>query len=129
VGLLSVNTANTVSTTVVKSYFEDNLDGIKASDFSNMTVRDSDASGNTFGFLALANAGTGVLSLTNSVASNNSTAGIYVQNAGSSVRMTGVSLFDNAVGLSINAGATVSSAGNNVNTNGGAPNGPGLTVQ
>ena len=125
VGLQSANTTNTVNVIVDRSRFENNMHGLLAGSFSNFSVRESDASGNSsVGFFASANLGTAQLDISNSTASSNSS-GIFAGNgaASSTVRMTGVSLFNNTNGLFISTNGQILSYGNNFNDSGGTPSG------
>jgi hypothetical protein len=129
-GLQNANTNNYVAVLVDNSHFDDNVSGVVSASFSNIAVRNSEASGNSgTGFLVSASLGTGELQLVNSTAWNNGT-GISAGGGAvpSLVRMTGSSLFGNGVGIQINSNGTVSSAGNNTNANSGAPNGTAVPV-
>src|SRR5260370_11892630 len=75
-GLQSLNTTNTVSTTVERSDFNNIVCGVKSSDFSSMNIKDSEASGNQYGFIAQSSAGISELNLSNSMAANNRVSGL-----------------------------------------------------
>ncbi len=130
-GVLALNTVTNVEVTIADSKFNGNLCGPKSGDFSTLSITNTEASGNTFGYIARSDNGTSDLNIVNSIAANNSDSGIYV-GAGASTstaRITGVSLFNNGIGLSIHPNGTLSSFGNNYNANGGAPNGAPLLPQ
>lgn len=126
-GLHSVNAVNTVSVAVTRSNFENNASfGVLAGDFSSVNVKDSQASGNGFGFVAQANAGTAELNISNSVTMNNGT-GLFAGGGGTpqqaTLRITGVSLFNNSTGMTTGASGFIGSWGNNYNSGSGNPNG------
>jgi len=126
VGLQSANTSTTVNVVVDRSRFENNMHGVLAGSFSNFSVRDSDASGNSsVGFFASANLGAAQLDISNSIAASNSS-GIFAGNgaAMSTVRMSGVSLYNNTNGLFLSSNGQILSYGNNYNDSGGTPSGP-----
>ena len=123
-GVFASGTGSKISVTVEKSRFFNNQWGVWAGDFSQVTVRDSNSSGNSsHGFVSLANSGgTASLNLQNSTASNN---GVGVQAGGggspSVVRMTGVSLFDNGLVSYTGSGGSFVSYGNNYLTGATGP--------
>ncbi|HTD23728.1 MAG TPA: right-handed parallel beta-helix repeat-containing protein [Terriglobales bacterium] len=123
-GVQATDTVNTVSVVVDNSRFENNgHDGMFAADFSNFSVSRSDASGNVNGFAAQAAGGNAVISLANSTAGLNSNVGLFAGTA-ATVRIEGVSLFDNAgAGMSTAGGGAIVTFLNNYNTLGGAPTG------
>ncbi|HTD23727.1 MAG TPA: right-handed parallel beta-helix repeat-containing protein [Terriglobales bacterium] len=123
-GVQATDAANTVSIVVDNSRFENNgHDGIFAADFSNFSVSRSDASGNVNGFAAQAAAGNAVISLAFSTAGLNTNVGLFSGTA-STVRVAGVSLFDNTnAGMSTAGGGAIVTFLNNYNTFGGAPTG------
>jgi hypothetical protein len=127
-GLHSVNASNTVSVSVNRSSFLGNASfGVLAGDFTSMTVRDSQANGNAFGFVAQANAGTTELNLVNSTAANNANSALFAGGGSSpqpaTMRITGVSLFGDGTGIMVSTAGSVLSYGNNYNSSGGAPSG------
>jgi hypothetical protein len=125
---LAVQSTATTTVAIDHSRFYNNLFGVLAGSFSQITATDSDASGNnSVGFIASASAGTGELNLTNSTAANNPGAGVQAGNNGT-VRMSNVALHGNGLGIAI-AGGVVKSFGNNFNSGGGAPTAPNLPVQ
>ena len=124
-GLNVINIGGRVSVTVDRCRFEHNGNfGVFASDFSRLTVTNSDASANVTGFVAQANNGDTIINIANSMAGNNSSTGIQAGGGTtlSVVRMTGVSIFSNAVnGLLVSSNGSIVSFGNNYNTGNGAP--------
>lgn len=126
-GLLVQNTIANAFVLVSGSHFDNNsLNGILAADFSRVTVRESEASGNgNAGYLANAADGTATLNIVSSTAANNIAAGVQAGGgaAPSSVRVAGVSLFAHVAGFSILANGSITSFGNNYNSGGGMPNG------
>jgi hypothetical protein len=123
---LFVQGSAAVSVDVYKSRFYANgIHGVWASNNSNVSVTDSDSSGNgSEGFLAFANAGTATLNLSNSSANNNVSFGVQAGGGGAVnglVNVTGVSLSGNGTGFSVQANGSIKSFGNNYNNSGGAP--------
>ena len=123
-GLSALSTAAPVQVTIDASRFDNNSLGVSAQDFSWFSIRNSQASGNSqVGFLAQANGGNAVVSIANSTAGNNA---IGVQagggSASSSVRLSGVSLFLNVIGLRTATNGGIASFGNNYNSGSGTPN-------
>jgi hypothetical protein len=119
---------------VYRSRFQANgIHGIWASSNSNVSVRESDASGNGGeGFIAAANAGTAELNLTNSTANNNVSVGVQAGYATlpGIVRVSGVSLSNNGAGFSIASNGLIKSFGNNSNSGSGTPSsGQGIPQQ
>jgi len=122
---LSVQSSATTSVTVTHSRFENNTFGVLAGSFSQVSVTDSDASGNSQnGYTASGGSGTPELNLANSSASNNAGSGVQAGGgaAPATVRISGVVLHDNpGGGLSIAANGTIKSFGNNYNSGAGSP--------
>jgi|SRR6185437_7577180 len=131
-GLQSRNTVTNVQTTVDNSRFENNQFGIASEDFSRISVRHSDTSGNSsVGLLSEAvTAGPALLDVYDSTSSHNN---IGLQAGGSGVTsvadITGLALFDNPQGIVNNAGGTTNTFHTNYNTNTGSPNGTFITPQ
>jgi hypothetical protein len=131
-GLLSRNTINNVQTTVDNSRFENNQFGIASEDFSKISVRHSDTSGNSsVGLLSEAvTAGPALLDVHDSTSAHNN---IGLQAGGSGVAsvadITGLSLFDNPQGIVNNSGGTTNTFHTNYNTTTGSPNGTFITPQ
>jgi len=123
---LFVTSTVSVAADVYKSRFMSNgIHGVFAQNNSNVSVMDSDASGNAGnGFTAFATAGTATVNLSNSSANNNVTAGVVAGGGGAVnglVNVTGVSLSGNGTGFSVGANGSIKSFGNNYNNSGGAP--------
>lgn len=122
----SVNTTNNVSVTLARSRLFQNTYGVFAGDFTRMSVRDSEASANSnIGFDAQSSAGTAELNISNSIAANNTQAGV-VAGGGTTlatVRITGVSVFVNngGIGILVGGNGSVLSFGNNYNGGTGGP--------
>lgn len=120
-------TSTYVHATVSNSRFKDNAgSGIESGNYAKTTIRNSEASDNGLaGFLTQPNAGTSMLSIVDSLAANNTVAGVQVGGgtAPATARISNVSLFTNATGISIGSNGTVQSFGNNNNAGSGTPNG------
>jgi hypothetical protein len=100
---------------------ENNQFGMRVEGGTMAVVHRSIATGNvTNGFIAVGTAvGAAVLNLEASVSSNNGTNGVRADQAGATIRISNTTITDNAGnGLSINAGAIVSSGNNTVLGNG-----------
>jgi hypothetical protein len=110
-----------------RSHFELNNFGVLAGSNSNVTVTNSSASLNTFGFVAQPAAGTGEMDIHNSTASLNTNTGIFSGGGVgiATIRIANVSVFGNPVfGIVANSNGTVQTYLNNFNSSGGAPSGP-----
>lgn len=107
---------------------ENNTVGMRVEGLSQATVRDSVASGNsTHGFIGVSNAaGVPVIDIESSVASNNGASGVRAFQAGTTIRISNMTITGNQNGITANgAGATVVSFGNNRvegNVSNGGPN-------
>jgi hypothetical protein len=126
-GIRSNAAGSTVAVLIDKSHFENNSYGVIVGDFSQFTVTNSEASGNSqYGFIAQANVGTASLNIVNSTAANNTSVGIVAGggSANSTVRITGAELFDNGIGMFAGPNGSILSFGNNHNSGTGAPSGP-----
>jgi len=100
--------------------------GLVAGDYSRVTVRNSESSGNTLaGYLALANNGNTILSMIDSVATNNLAGGVIAGGGAgmSTVRIANMGVFNNGTGLTTLSNGSIMSFGNNNNAGNGAPNG------
>ncbi|MGA8761469.1 MAG: right-handed parallel beta-helix repeat-containing protein [Candidatus Sulfotelmatobacter sp.] len=124
-GLFVQNTTGLAEVLVSGSHFDNNtLNGIWASDFSKVTVRNSEAAGNgNAGYLANGGGSTATMNIVNSTAAHNRVSGIQAGGgaAASSVRVAGVSIFTQAMGFSVLTNGAIISFGNNFNTGGGTP--------
>ena len=123
-GLYAIGPGSPVQVTLDNSRFENNMNGVLAADFTQFSIRNSAAGGNSqAGFIALPNAGSAVVSIVNSTAGNNS---VGIQSGGGSaaanVRVAGVSIFLNTTGFSPASNGTITSFGNNFNSGSGSPN-------
>jgi hypothetical protein len=123
-GISALSTGTPVQVSIDNSRFDNNAVGVSALDFTFFSVTRSQASGNTqAGFLAQANGGSAVMSMANSAAGNNA---IGIQSGGgsspSNIRMAGVSVFLNTVGLMTGTNGLITSFGNNYNSGSGTPN-------
>ena len=123
-----------VTVDVYHSRFQSNgIHGIWASSNSNVSVRDSDASGNAGeGFIVFANSATATLNITNSSSNNNGT-GLQAGGSGSltaTATVTGLSMSNNGTGFSPQTNGTIRSFGNNFNSGTGTPSaGQGIPPQ
>jgi hypothetical protein len=130
-GISVVNSTTNVSVDIDRSRFDLGLLGVFAGAFSRVTVTNSIASGNgSAGFISSASGGTAELNVTNSTSSNNVTG---VQAGGgvapATTRISNVTIHDNLNGLIVGANGTLKSFGNNFNSGSGAPTAPNLTPQ
>jgi hypothetical protein len=122
------------SVTVDGVRMENNLNGIRVQDNSTVIVRNSAATGNAHNGFVVATAATGaILTLENTVASNNGTNGINVSGPGSVIRITNTTITDNTnLGIFVTSPGQVISFGNNrvagnLAGNGAATSTPGQT--
>jgi Right handed beta helix region len=128
---LSVQSSSRTTVSVENSHFDLNNNGVVAGNFSSITVTRSVAAGNaSVGFLAAAGSGTAELNLVSSTSTNN-TAGVQAGGsaAGSTVRVTQMSMFNNGFGFAVGSNGVIRSFGNNFNSDSGAPTGPNYTQQ
>jgi hypothetical protein len=128
VGLFVLGAGTNVRVSVSNSRFTGNLKvGVESRNFSRTTIRNSEASGNgNQGFVAQAAAGSVILNLVDSLATNNIGAGIQAGGVGatsSEVRVANVTLYDNGEGFSIQSDGSIKSFGNNNNSGSGKPDG------
>jgi hypothetical protein len=124
-GLYVEGSGTNVRVSVSNSRFTGNaLAGIYASGYSRVTIWNGTISGNGTGILASASSGSTVVSIADSVVTNNTGNGAEAGGgAGSSaIRLQHVSLFSNGTGFSEGTNGTIASFGNNYNTNPGTPN-------
>jgi len=131
-GLSVQSTAVTTAVDIDNSRFDlGGTFGVIAGSFSKITVTNSVASGNTsVGFIASAGSGTAVLTVVHSTASNNNV-GIQAGGgvASATTNASDVTLSGNNLGFSVGANGTLKSFGNNTNLNGGTPTAPNLVLQ
>jgi hypothetical protein len=124
---VSVVSSAATTVSIDRSHFELNNFGVLAGSNSNVTVTNSSASLNTFGFVAQPAAGTGEMDIHNSTASLNTNTGIFSGGGVgiATIRIANVSVFGNPVfGIVANSNGTVQTYLNNFNSSGGAPSGP-----
>jgi len=125
-GLYALASSTNVHVSVSNSRFTGNVNaGVYAADFSRVTIWNGNISGNATGLLADAASGSTVISIADSMVTNNVGVGNGVQAGGgagtSAIRLQHVSLFSNGTGFSTGTNGTIASFGNNYNTNPGAP--------
>jgi hypothetical protein len=124
--IIGQSSAN-VHVTVSNSRFAGNgFYGLVASDYSRVTVQNSQASGNgDAGFLAQANNGTTILSMIDSVATNNLAGGVIAGGGAgtSTVRIANMGVFNNVTGFTTQTNGAIVSFGNNNNSGSGTPTG------
>jgi hypothetical protein len=132
-GISNTSTTTNVSVDINNSNFVGNGGaGVEAADFSVFSVRDTNASGNNFGFvLQPTSPGTATMNIANSTAANNLIAGLFVggTSGAATANITGLSLLSNPSGMTIQAPGIVHSFGDNKNTTTGAPNGTPISNQ
>jgi len=121
--LYASSASGKVTVTIDRSRFVGSNYGVRASSNSLISVRDSEASENVYGFVAQGGGGPMALNLVNSTAANNTMAGIWAGglNSNSTIRMSGVAVFDNGTALQIGVHGVIASFGNNYITGTGAP--------
>jgi hypothetical protein len=111
------------------------LFGLRAEDRARVTVFDSVAADNTNnGFLAVSTSAPMDMNLSHSVTTNNGTNGIQANGAGALVTIAYMSILDNATGIGLVNGGTVTSFSPGTNANAGnaapgAPNGAAVPLQ
>jgi Right handed beta helix region len=125
----------TASALITDSKMARNTFGLRVQDNGKATVTRSEASSNTNnGFLAASASLAAEINLRQSIAANNGTNGIATSGGAATIRITEVSIFDNATGINTAAGgnvvsfspATSSNAGNGT---AGGPNGSAIPLQ
>jgi hypothetical protein len=130
-GASGVYVASQVSTnvhvTISNSRFKGNSSyGVWVADYSRVTLRNSESSGNfEAGYFASANNGNTILSMIDSVATNNLNGGVIAGGGAgiSTVRIANMGVFNNVTGLTTNANGAIVSFGNNNNSGSGTPTG------
>ena len=122
-GLYASSSSGKVTVTIDRSRFEGSTYGVRASSNSLISVRDSEASENVYGFVAQGGGGPMSMNLMNSTAANNTMAGIWAGglNSNSTIRLSGVAVFDNGTALQIGVHGVIASFGNNSIVGTGAP--------
>jgi hypothetical protein len=115
--------------TVERSQLDRNRIGLLVADRGSAVVRGSTASANTnFGFLARSTSAQAELDLEDSVAANNTGAGIRSEGALALVRLSNVTTTGNAKGLLSVSGGQLLSYGNNRNSGNTIDNAPTGTI-
>ena len=124
-GLNIAGSAGEVHVNISNSHFSNNaMNGVNASDSSRVSVRSSDATGNSAtGFQVIATSNSATMNIADSVAANNLVAGVGAGGGGAAatIRATNVSLFSNVAEFQTGANGAIQSFGNNSNSGGGAP--------
>jgi hypothetical protein len=132
-GISNTSTTTNVSVDIDHSNFVGNGGaGVEAADFSVFSVRDTNASGNNFGYvLQPTSPGTATMNISSSIADNNLIAGLFVGGTSgvATANITGLALLSNPSGMTVQVNGTVHSFGDNKNTTTGAPNGTPISNQ
>jgi len=132
-GISNTSTTTNVSVDIENSNFVGNGGaGIEAADFSVFSVRNTNSSGNNFGYvLQPTSPGTATMNISNSIADNNLITGLFVGGTSgvATANITGLSLLSNPAGMTIQTNGTVHSFGDNKNTTTGTPNGTPISNQ
>ena len=112
-----------VRVSIDRSSFDNDGTGVQAGDYARITVRNSEASGNQVGFAAQTTSGAAQMNISQSMATNNSIAGVSASSSSgtAAVRVQGMSVFNNGTGFQSGPNGTITSFGNNYNTGTGAP--------
>jgi hypothetical protein len=124
---VSVVSTGATTVSIDRGHFELNSFGVLAGSNSSVTVTNSSASLNVFGFVAQPAAGTGEMDIQNSTASLNTNTGIFSGGGVgiATIRIANVSIFGNTTsGIVATSNGTVQTYLNNFNSSGGAPSGP-----
>jgi hypothetical protein len=109
---------------VSNSHFSNNAVGIYAGENSRVTVRSSDASGNTgAGFQVFANTNAANIGIVDSLAANNLGAGAQAGGgaAAATIRASNLTLYTNNGGFLTGTNGSIISFGNNANAGNGTP--------
>ncbi len=116
--------AGEVHVNISNSHFSNNAIGVNASDSSRVSVRTSDATGNSgAGFQVVATTNSATLSISDSTAANNLGAGVMAGGgtAAATIRAANVALFSNVNGFLTGTNGSIQSFGNNYNPGSGTP--------
>jgi len=117
----------TVHVTISNSLISGNGDyGLYVDGSSRVTVRNTESSGNAqAGFIADAYTGNTILSMFDSVATNNLNGGVIAGGGAgvSTIRIANMGVFNNGFGYSTGTNGSIVSFGNNNNSGSGTPNG------
>jgi hypothetical protein len=115
----------TVTATLENVMMTRNLFGMQVNTRAAATVRNSVASNNdSFAFKVVASGGNASLQLDNSMITNNTGAGVFVQGAGGTAALSRTTILGNASGLSTLVGGAIFTFGDNHNNGSGTPNQP-----
>lgn len=120
----AAGSSNQARVSISNSHFSNNAVGVLAGDNSRVSVRTSDANGNTTaGFEAMANSNAATMSLVDSVAALNAGAGVLAGGgaAAATIRASRVAVFTNTLGFQAASNGAILSFGDNVNPGAGAP--------
>ncbi|MGB7925073.1 MAG: right-handed parallel beta-helix repeat-containing protein [Pyrinomonadaceae bacterium] len=127
-GILSLPAGGAASVAVNNCRLEANANGVSAQDDTQMTVRDSIVANNSLnGFLVLSSTESTQMNIESCVSTNNGAAGIKTSGVGGNtgtVRISNVTVTNNATGLLAGSGGSIESFKNNTiagNTTNGAP--------
>jgi hypothetical protein len=123
-GLSAAGTTASLRVSIFNSRFPDNGNGVFAGDFTKITARSSDASGNTmWGIVALGAGGPATVNVADTGVSNNVMGGLTAGGGALSsvIRMSNVSISGNGVGTATGTNGVIASFGNNYNSNTGRP--------
>ena len=113
---------------IEKTAMESNLFGLRVDDGGRVTVRDSVASGNTAnGFIVASSAATVQLNIDECVSSNNAQVGVKAVGDLATIRLSNVTVTNNATGLQALNGADIVSFGTN-QVAGNTPGGDGAAT-
>jgi len=121
---LNVLTTAITTVSIDHSRFEFNSVGVNAANFSQVAVSNSVASENSSaGFVGSAASGSAELDIFNSTAANNTFTGVQAGAGGatSTVRVANVAVYGNPNGFAVGAGGSLRTFLNNFNSGGGAP--------
>jgi hypothetical protein len=128
-GIQVQNSAGQSSLSLLRSTLPRNRVGLLVKDRGRATVSGTTVSGSTaFGFHAQSTAIAAEINLEDSVASNNTSAGIRSEGALAVVRMSDVATIDNGAGMASVGGGQLISFGNNRNAGNGTAGAPTSTV-
>ena len=124
-GLSAMGTTASLRVSIFNSRFQDNANGVFAGDFTKITARSSDASGNSmWGFAVLGVGGPASVSVVDTGVSNNGMGGLMAGGTGASpslIRMNNVSISGDGVGTATGTNGVIVSFGNNYNSSSGTP--------
>lgn len=124
-GIYGFASSASIFVTINRSRFENNVIGVFASDSSQFTVKDSDASSNSYaGFAAVGSGSSSSLNITSSVAGNNNSVGILSGGGGAAsvVSLNGVTVAGNgSLALAVGTNGSIVSFSNNYISGSGSP--------